>query len=227
MAATLPSQQITGPSKRVIVTVAERILREAPRSGVILIGEDHHSPVPDAIGAAMIDKEPFDCLLLELHEDLQPAVDQYASGASWARTVQPAIRMFFGVEPLALGQDRSMVRGARKRNLGLYAVDSYPRTLLNKLRWQAIYGQGVEPGIREKVIDDRDKAMVDRIEALYRQGTCGRSVFTVGWNHLPGMLRRLAERDVPAYGTIVEHRAPPPLASRLQVEWGDGRIVVR
>jgi hypothetical protein len=227
LAASMPSHAISGPTENVVATVADRIARESPRTGVILLGEDHHSPVPDAIGAALVDAMPFDCLLLELHQDLQPAVDQYAAGASWARTVKPAIRMFFGVEPLALGQDRRTLRASRKRHLGLHAVDKYPRELLNTLRWQAFYGLGVAPALRQQVIDDRDEAMVDRIEALHRSGTCRLSLYSVGWNHLPGMLRRLSERDVPAWGTIIEHRAPPPLASRLVVEWGDGRILVR
>lgn len=224
--ATAPRQVYTGASADVVRELADRILAQAPARGVIVLGEDHRSPLPDAIGAALIRRGAVDCLLLELHEDLQPALDQFVAGGKWTRTVKPALRMAFGVEPLAEGQDRQAVRTARKEQLGMYAVDAFPRRLMQQVRIQKAYGSAMSPQLRRQVIDDRDAAMAASIGRLYRSGTCGRAVYTVGWNHLPGLVRRLVEDDVPAWGTVVDHAVLPPLPDPLTARWEAGRIVV-
>jgi hypothetical protein len=210
----------------VIRTATSRLLEDSRKAEVVLLGEDHRSPLPDAIGAEMLRKDAFDCVALELHQDLQVAVDQYASGRSWTRTVWPAVRQVFGTAPLALGQDQQMARTARARGIELVAVDRFPRRLMREIRHQRRTGQPVSGELTQATVHDRDEAMGEALADLVASGRCERVLFTVGWNHVPGLTEHLGSAGVPVHATIIDHTGVPPLPDTLSLTWEDGRIAV-
>lgn len=193
---------------------------------MVLIGEDHRSPLPDAIAATMLQEGSFGCVALEVHQDLQAAVDQYAAGRSWARTVWPAMRQVFGTSPLALGQDQQLVRMARKQGRTLVAVDRFPRRLMRDMRHQRRSGKPVSDALKRATVHDRDDAMGEALAGLVTSGQCDRVLFTVGWNHVPGLTERLESQGVSVHGVVVDHEQVPPLPETLSLTWEDGRIAV-
>ncbi len=217
---------LSGPASEVVSTLASRILAEADGAQVVLLGEDHRSPLPDRIGAAMLEPGRFDCVALELHEDLQPSIDQFAAGASWTRSVWPAVRRVFGTQPLALGLDRKLVRTARKQGAYLVAVDRFPREMMHTMRMQRAWGMPMSAELRSAMVDERDEAMADALRELVESGRCERVLYSVGWNHLPGLPDHLAAAGLRVHATTVVHSRLPPLPDPLSVRWEDGRIAV-
>lgn len=221
-----PGDRVVGPSADVVHDMARGLLIEAADARVVLLGEDHRSPLPDAIGAAMLREEAFDCVGLELHQDLQPAIDAYAAGKAWHRTVWPAVRQVFGTSPLALGQDQQVVRTARRQGVQLVAVDRFPRNLMREMRHQRRTGEPVDAALRRRMVDDRDVEMASELVELVADGRCERVLFSVGWNHLPGLTERLEGAGISVYATVVDHDDVPPLPDPIVLSWEDGRIAV-
>ncbi len=221
-----PGDRVVGPSADVVENLARGMLVDAGEAQVVLLGEDHRSPLPDAIGAAMLREEAFDCVGLELHQDLQPAIDAYLDGKAWHRTVWPAVRQVFGTSPLALGQDQQVVRTARRQGLQLVAVDRFPRNLMREMRHQRRVGEPVDAELRRRLVDDRDVEMAAALVELVDGGRCERVLFSVGWNHVPGLTERLEEAGISVHATVVDHDDVPPLPDPIVLQWEDGRIAV-
>jgi len=165
-------------------------------------------------------------LLLELPVELQPAIDQYAVGATWQRTVRAALRFGFDSGTPAQGQDRLALRAARRLGVRMVAVDRLSRTLTRAASQAQAMGLPPTPSMQRALIDDRDAAMVEHIRRLTDDGACQRPLYTVGWNHVPGLVSGLTAQAIPAWAVIVEHRSAPPVPPRLRASWVDGVLRV-
>ncbi len=136
------------------------------------------------------------------------------------------MRQVFGTSPLALGQDQQLVRLARKQGRYLVAVDRFPRRLMRDLRHQRRTGQSVSDELKHATVYERDDAMAEALTRLVTSGQCDRVLFTVGWNHLPGLTERLEAQGLSVHGVVVDHARVPPLPETLSLTWEDGRIAV-
>ena len=216
---------LDGATGLVLDGVAARVAQRAPSHGVVLLGEDHRSAVPDQVAARLLEQGGYDCLFLELDEALQPAIDQYGAGGNWTRTVRPALIQRFRTNTPAMGQDRKALRAARHLGVQLLAVDRLPAEVVQTV--QRASGQEPDEALKRLLIDQRDLAMGERIAAHFDAGRCHRALFTVGWNHLPGLARELERRGIPSWAAALDHREPPPLPARLQAVWEEGLVTFR
>lgn len=175
--------------------------------GVVVLGEDHSSPLGGLLAREVLRIRRPDCFFIEWPETTQVSLDAFQDDLR----LLPCLPLKHGDCATLTVAHLGALMTARSLGISVFAVDAVPDEILSSIEGGEGRHGAVSRDLLVRIITDRNAIMANNVDWFQGAGLCTTSLMLVGAGHVrrdrfgrgPTLVEHLGILGTPAVGVLI------------------------